>query len=161
MTPLAITVLIIFLLHIFEEQIWPGGFLVWWNTTVWNSNLPFFPLSEKSNLYINTLGLLIFGVILIILGTLVSAHFFYILFGLMLADAVQHIYFSVSTWKYSPGAYTSILYIALVYLGININTTILHLNWCTIILDLFIGALIIGGSFFISYTRKKKFAFIK
>ncbi len=161
MFALTLTVLIIFLLHLFEEQIWPGGFLTWWNSVVWKSSLPFFPLSEKENLNINTIGLLALGIVLILLGAFLSPHFFYILFGFMLADALQHIGFSIIKLKYSPGAYTSILYIAIIWLGINTNTSALHFAWCTIILDFILGTLILSGAYLRSYKKKQKFSFIK
>lgn len=101
--------IILFIAHLYEEQYWPGGFQSWWNKKLWRSGEEEFPLSKKTNLNRNTIGLLTAGVALGVLGMFWPPALF-VFVGFILCDALLHIGLSAEH-GYFPGSITSVGYI--------------------------------------------------
>lgn len=101
--------IILFIAHLYEEQYKPGGFQNWWNKKLWRSGDDEFPLSKKTNLKRNTIGLLIAGVALGVAGIFWPPALF-IFVGFILCDALLHIGLTAEH-GYFPGAVTSIGYV--------------------------------------------------
>jgi len=111
---LAIPVLV---LHQFEEFVLPGGFTPWFNTHLFRSGNPYFPL-HKQQAALNHLPLLILFPILAVLG---SRWPFVGLGGLLglFADGVLHVTAVAATGRYAPGAVTAVV----LYLPLGFSAT--------------------------------------
>ena len=96
------------MLHQFEEYVFPGGFLSWFNREIFHSERDNFPFSPKAALIVNILlgwtGYALVGYI-----GLKQVWFVMPMMGFLFVNAWFHIVHSVSSTRYSPGTFTAVL----------------------------------------------------
>ncbi|MBL0061664.1 MAG: HXXEE domain-containing protein [bacterium] len=96
------------MLHQFEEYVFPGGFLPWFNKEVFKSDNASSPINAKFAFVLNVLlGWPIYGAVGYI--GLEQMWFSMPAMGLLFVNAWFHIALSISSSRYSPGTFTSIL----------------------------------------------------
>lgn len=96
------------MLHQFEEYVFPGGFLPWFNKEVFRSGSETSPISPKFALILNIfVGWPVFALV----GFLGLDHTWYTMpaMGILFVNAWFHIALSISSARYSPGTFTSIM----------------------------------------------------
>lgn len=97
------------MLHQFEEYVFPGGFLPWFNKEIFKSESDKLPFSPMAAVIINiVIGWPVYGVVGY-LG-LEQLWFSMPMMGILFVNAWFHIAVSIATARYSPGTFTSILF---------------------------------------------------
>ncbi|MGM0239458.1 HXXEE domain-containing protein [Enterococcus sp. AZ103] len=131
---------ITYLLHCFEEFIFPGGFINWYH-----SFRPF--LSKQSSQYYIKVNLIGFSIILLISFSVFFFHTSYNSFLIastfLACNAIfTHIVGAIQTHKYSPGIFTGcILYIPICVLGYFLAFHTHQIMLSDLISDLILGSL--------------------
>jgi hypothetical protein len=100
--------------HQFEEYAVPGGFREWWNTEVFHSRNPDFPLSKRLTMHANFPALYAGFGILGLLGAGVAPWLGMIALFATMTNAYFHISYAIAIGRYVPGVVTSLaLYLPL------------------------------------------------
>jgi hypothetical protein len=147
----------VYLVHEFEEHVYPGKFKEYINKNVFHSPVADFPLSAANVFWINILAIWILFPLSAILATLISPQFGVLLpiFGLF--NATLHIIFLFIKRCYNPGSFVSIFLnyptgiYTLYVLAQNNIITLLNLT-SVIMVTIAAHALIIG----IVFTKKRQ-----
>jgi hypothetical protein len=96
------------MLHQFEEYVYPGGFLPWFNREVFKSASDTSPMSPKIAFVVNVLiGWPLFAAVGYV--GLSQLWFTMPMMGILFVNAWFHIALSISSNRYSPGTFTAIL----------------------------------------------------
>ncbi len=96
------------MLHQFEEYVFPGGFLSWMNKDVFGSESDTTPLSPRAAFVINViLGWPLYAAVGFV--NLEQMWFVMPAMGILFVNAWFHITLSLSSGRYSPGTFSSIM----------------------------------------------------
>jgi len=96
------------MLHQIEEYLFPGGFLRWFNRDVFRSDSDRSPISAKVAIFINLgLGWPLYAAVGFV--GLENTWLSMPAMGILFVNAWFHIALSLSTNRYSPGTFTSIM----------------------------------------------------
>ncbi|MBK6765287.1 MAG: HXXEE domain-containing protein [bacterium] len=96
------------MLHQFEEYVFPGGFLSWFNRDVFKSDSDVSPISPKIAFVLNVLLAWPLFVVVGYVG-LEQMWFSMPMMGILFVNAWFHIALSISSMRYSPGTFSAIL----------------------------------------------------
>jgi hypothetical protein len=103
-------ILPLLMLHQAEEYLFPGGFDAWFNARVHHSPEPGRPLTPRLAFWINVPA---WGIVaLVVLDPGASTFALLLVASFFVANAGFHLLGSLFTRSYSPGALTSVLYLA-------------------------------------------------
>jgi len=126
-------------LHIFEEFVWPGGFLAWhrsYRPELGESITPRFAVIANLVLVVGTVVLGLMGA-----SWSRSLSLWFVLAALLAANAIWHIHGAIRTRRYSPGVVTgATLYLPLLMGGLWYYLVIRSASLETIAVGCLIGA---------------------
>jgi hypothetical protein len=136
--------------HIAEEA--RAGFTRFLNTE-WFAGNATCPVGRFKGLYFDKIGLLAGIVLASLLAVWVDGSWIWIPIGILIADSLQHVVFSASTRRYTPGLATCVLYLAfLVYFFGRLGLPDGWPGW----LALVVGAAVIAGNYAMAAAKVRK-----
>ena len=146
---ISIVLIILAAAHIGEES--ATGFTRFLNTR-WFAGTDSCPVPRWKSIFIDKLGLFAALTLFAILGVTHDGRWILISVGIIIADIVQHVAFSVGARGYTPGIATSVLYLALIvfFFSGSVWRALLSapLGW----LALIAGMLFIVGNYLLAWT---------
>lgn len=128
--------------HVFEQH--ANGFTPFFNRRVLRSRFEYHPISAREAFWKDELGLFALLAYLFLSG---DPFLYWIGFGLIAADAAQHVVYSIGFRGYTPGFTTSVYYAT--YLGF----AGYHLRADFIPLGLGIGIAAVAGNLIVAAVR--------